>query len=158
MRDMGSSRLFTTFYVAERLYGIDVLRVQEVTKCLPIARVPLGPKFVLGLINLRGQISTAISVRELFNIHDAAPLDQMNVVCRLNDVLISFMVDRVGDVLELESKDYEIAPETVPDSIRRFIECVYKTPTSLLSVVDVDKIADFFANASKDLGREARVS
>lgn len=151
------NRQFTTFHIAGRLYGIDVLRVQEVTRALPIAEVPLAPRFVHGLINLRGQISTAISLRELFQISEPAPEDQMNVVCRLNEVLISFLVDGVGDVLELEAKDFELAPETVPDGIRRFIEGVYKTPAALMSVVDVDKIAEYFANASKELGAEARL-
>lgn len=148
------NRQFTTFYIAGHLYGIAVLRVQEVTGALPIAQVPLAPKFVCGLINLRGQISTAISLRELFQIYDNVPEDQMNVVCRINDVLISFLVDSVGDVLELDSKDFESAPETVPDGIRRFIEGVYKTPASLMSVVDVDKIAEYFMNASKEISRE----
>jgi purine-binding chemotaxis protein CheW len=142
-------RQFTTFHIANRLYGVDVLRVQEVTRALPIAEVPLAPKFICGLINLRGQISTAISLRELFQISDKAPDNQMNVVCRLNDILISFLVDNVGDVLELDSKEFELAPETVPESIKRFIEGVYKTPTDLVSVVDIDKIADYFTNAGK---------
>jgi len=152
-----NNRQFATFHVAGRLYGVDVLRVQEVTRALPIADVPLAPQFVHGLINLRGQISTAISLRELFQITEKAPDDQMNVVCRLNDILISFLVDGVGDVLELDSKDFELAPETVPDGIRRFIEGVYKTPSALMSVVDVDKIASYFANASKELRKEARL-
>ena len=154
---LSDNRQFSTFQIANRLYGIDVLRVQEVTRALPIAEVPLAPKFVHGLINLRGQISTAISLRELFQIKETAPEEQMNVVCRVNEVLISFIVDSVGDVLELDSKDFELAPETVPDGIRRFIEGVYKTPSALMSVVDVDKIADYFANAAKELGKELRV-
>lgn len=153
-----SLRQFSTFYISERLYGIDVLRVQEVTKALPIAEVPLAPDFVCGLINLRGQISTAISLRALFQINEPDPETQMNVVCRLNDVLISFFVDGVGDVLELEDKDFETTPETVPGGIRRFIEGVYKTPTTLMSVVDVDKIAEFFANASKELNKEMKAN
>jgi purine-binding chemotaxis protein CheW len=152
-----TNRQFTTFHISGRLYGIEVLRVQEVTRALPIAQVPLAPKFVHGLINLRGQVSTAISLRELFQISEPAPADQMNVVCRLNDVLISFLVDGVGDVLELDSKDFELAPETVPEGTRRFIEGVYKTSTALMSVVDVDKIADYFANAAKEIGKEAQL-
>jgi purine-binding chemotaxis protein CheW len=142
-------RQFTTFHIANRLYGVDVLRVQEVTRALPIAEVPLAPKFICGLINLRGQISTAISLRELFQISENTPEDQMNVVCRLNEVLISFLVDGVGDVLELDSKDFELAPETVPDGIKRFIEGVYKTPSDLMSVVDIDKVAEYFISAGK---------
>lgn len=152
-----SSRQFATFQIAGRLYGIDVLRVQEVTRALPIAGVPLAPEFVLGLINLRGQISTAICLRTLFQIRDQVQREQMNVVCRLNEVMISFLVDSVGDVMELDSKDFELTPETIPHSIGRFIEGVYKTQVALLSVVDIDKIAEFFANSAKGLSREARL-
>lgn len=155
MNEISKNRQFATFFIANRLYGIEVLRVQEVTRNLPIADVPLAPKFVLGLINLRGQISTAISLRSLFNINDPEPSEQMNVVCKLNEVLISFVVDRVGDVLELDSKDFEPTPETVPEGIKRFIQGVYKTPGSLMSVVDVDKVADFFADISKETRKEA---
>lgn len=148
-------RQFSTFYIADRLYGIDVLRVQEVTGALPIAEVPLAPDFVCGLINLRGQISTAISLRDLFQIQELKPKTHMNVVCRLNEVLISFIVDNVGDVLELEAKDFEHTPETVPNGIRRFTEGVYKTPNALMSVIDIDKIAEFFVKASKENNKEA---
>lgn len=150
-------RQFCTFQIAKRLYGIDVLRVQEVTRALPIADVPLAPKFVHGLINLRGQISTAISLRQLFLITDPEPEEKMNVVCRVGDVLVSFIVDSVGDVLELNLDDFESAPETVPENIRRFIEGVYKTSGALMSVVDVDKISEYFAKASKENGKEIRI-
>jgi purine-binding chemotaxis protein CheW len=60
--------LYSTFRISGRLYGIDVTRVQEVTKSLPCTRVPLTPKHVKGLINLRGQIATAIELRELFDL------------------------------------------------------------------------------------------
>ncbi len=124
-----------------------MVRVQEVTKALTMAPVPLAPKFVHGLINLRGQISTAISLRALFQIPEVKSDDQMNVVCRIGDVLVSFVVDRIGDVMELEEKDYETPPETIPVEVRRFVEGVYKTPGMLLSVIDVDKVGEFFASA-----------
>lgn len=154
---MGASEQFATFTIADRLYGINVLRVQEVTGALPIAEVPLAPRFVKGLINLRGQISTAICLRELFQISQENPLNQMNVVCRVNEVLVSFLVDGVGDVLELEAKDFEVAPETVPEGIRRYLEGVYKTPEKLVSVVNVDRIADYFQNSSKSVVGEVNV-
>jgi purine-binding chemotaxis protein CheW len=141
-------RQFSTFFVAGRMYGIDVLRVQEVTKALAMAKVPLAPKFVHGLINLRGQISTAIGLRELFSIAEPAPDEQMNVVCKLNDVLVSFLVDKIGDVLELEQKDFETTPETVPESVRGFVEGVYKTPGLLLTVIDIDRVGEFFTKAT----------
>ena len=142
------NRQFSTFYIADRMYGIDVMRVQEITRALPMARIPLAPHFVHGLINLRGQISTAIGLRELFEIKEATPPEQMNVVCKLNEVLASFLVDRIGDVMELESKDFEPAPETIPEGIRKFVEGVYKTPGTLLSVINVDRVAEFFAKSA----------
>ena len=146
------NRQFSTFYIADRMYGIDVMRVQEITKALPMARIPLAPHFVHGLINLRGQISTAIGLRELFEIKEATPPEQMNVVCKLNDVLASFLVDRIGDVMELQGKDYEPAPEAIPENIRKFIEGVYKTPSALLSVINIDRVAEFFV---KSVGTKA---
>jgi purine-binding chemotaxis protein CheW len=135
------AKQFSTFFISERLYGIDVMKVQEITKALPMARVPLSPVYVKGLINLRGQISTAICLREFFKIPDNRNTDQMNVVCRINDLLISFLVDRIGDVLELEGKDLEAVPDTIPGSIRAFIKGVYKVPDNLLSIIDVEQIA-----------------
>lgn len=144
-------RQFTTFWLADRLYGIDVMRVQEITNPLPITRVPLSPSFVIGLINLRGQVSTAISLRDLFKMEKFPNTDeQMNVVCRVGDLLFSFMVDRIGDVIEVSKKDYEDAPETVPQNIRRFMGGVYKIPGTLLSIIDVEAVADWIALSAKN--------
>ncbi len=149
------TRQFSTFFISNRMYGIDVMRVQEITKALPMAKIPLAPHYVHGLINLRGQISTAIGLRELFEIKDAVTDEQMNVVCKLNEVLVSFLVDRIGDVMELEAKDFEPAPETIPEGIRRFVEGVYKTPGTLLSVIDVDKVCEFFIKSAPNVSRSS---
>lgn len=136
------SRQFSTFYIGRRLYGIDVMKVQEVTKALPMTPVPLSPKYVHGLINLRGQISTAISLRDLFHLREAPPADQMNVVCRISDLLISFLVDRIGDVIEVSPTEFQPTPDTLPDEIRRFMGGVFKIPGELLSVVEVERVTD----------------
>ena len=142
MSSNSENRQFSTFYIAGMLYGIDVMKVQEITKALPMTRVPLAPKYVHGLINLRGQISTAVQLRELFGLQDKAPEEQMNVVCKIMDILVSFLVDRIGDVMELNINDFETAPDTISENIRRYIEGVYKVPGSLLSVIDVEKVAE----------------
>ncbi len=131
---------YSTFYVAGRLYGIDVMKVQEVLKSQPLTRMPLSPTYVHGLINLRGQIATAIGLQELFDINESHAQERMNVVCRLNDTLIALMVDKIGDVVEVLQKDFEFPPDTVPESVRRFMTGVYKTPTELLSVIEIDKL------------------
>lgn len=140
---------YSTFVIADNLYGIDVMQVQEITKALPMTRVPLAPKYVKGLINLRGQISTAICLKELFQIESSANKEVMNVVCRLNDILVSFLVDKIGDVLELEEKDFEYVPDTVPKSIKQFVKGVYKIPGKLLTVIDTEKIAQRILEEAK---------
>lgn len=137
-------RQICTFEIADRMYGIDVMRVQEVTRALPMARIPLAPEYIHGLINLRGQISTAVGLRELFHIPQASAHEGMNVVCKLEDVLVSFLVDRIGDVVELDAKDFEPTPETVPEAVRKFIEGVYTIPGHLVSLIDIDRVADYF--------------
>lgn len=132
---------FATFYVSGRLYGIDVMKVQEVLKAQPLTRMPLAPGYVHGLINLRGQIATAIGLRELFEITETNTEEKMNVVCRLNDTLISLMVDKIGDVMEVAEKDFEMAPDTVPESVRRFMSGVFKIQDNLMSVIEVEKVS-----------------
>ena len=135
-----SSIQFSTFIISGRLYGIEVSSVQEVTKSLPITQVPLAPSFIYGLINLRGQIATAVSLRDLFELTDAPPSEFMNVVCRQDGVLISLLVDQIGDVIELDHSSFEQTPETVTPKVAKFMEGVYKIPGSLLSVIEVKRV------------------
>lgn len=134
---------FSTFIVGKHLYGIDVTRVQEVVRPMPITPIPLAPTFVMGLINLRGQVATAIGLRELFGIDSERPDHVMNVVCRIDGALVALQADEIGDVLEVEAKDFENAPQTVPESVRRFMSGIYKTSGSLLSIIDIDRIGKF---------------
>ena len=130
---------FSTFYINNKLYGVNVMRVQEITKSLPITRIPLSPAYVHGLINLRGQISTAVSLRELFKIPGNPPENFMNVVCKFDEVLVSFIVDQIGDVMEFNSSDSIPVPETIPSEVRSFLAEIYKTPQNLLSIIDIYK-------------------
>ncbi len=150
MNNMNETRQFSTFYIANLLYGIDVMKVQEITKALPMTRVPLAPGYVKGLINLRGQISTAIQLSDLFELNEKTPDEQMNVVCKISDILVSFLVDRIGDVMELESKNFEPAPDTVPENVRRYIEGVYMIPGNLISVIDVERIVEFITKTGNE--------
>ena len=122
---------FSTFYVANRLYGINVSAVQEVTKALAITAVPLAPNFIHGLINLRGQIATAVGLHELFGLKNKNP-ELMNVVCREDNMLISLLVDQIGDVVELDENLFENTPDTITDEVAKYMSGVYKTSDELL--------------------------
>jgi purine-binding chemotaxis protein CheW len=140
---MGTNQ-FSTFWVDERLYGVNIKMVQEITKSMNLTEVPLAPDYIKGLINLRGQIATAVGLRELFEISGAQEnAGKINVVCKSESYLLSLVVDQVGDVLELEDSQFEMTPETVSPSVTKFMSGVYKLPNSLLSVIDIQKIIDF---------------
>lgn len=102
--------------------------------------VPLSQSYVKGLINLRGQVATAIELRSLLDIHGKSPADSMNVVCRTDHALVSFLVDKIGDVIEVPRNLIEGTPHTIPIKIRELISGVIKTNDTLLSIIDVDKI------------------
>lgn len=135
------TELITTFTIGDELFGLEVMAVQEVTGTPLVVPVPLAPKFVIGLINLRGQLATAFGLRELFGLKAGGLKEQMSVVCRMDGNLVSLMVDTIGDVVEAEKKQFEIPPDTVSASVRPFLKGVYKMNGSLLSVLDLKKLA-----------------
>jgi purine-binding chemotaxis protein CheW len=135
------TELLTTFYVGGNYYGIEVMRVQEVTGNPTVISVPLAPKFVCGLINLRGQLATALGLRELFGTRTEGTPDQMSVVCRVEGNLVSLIVDAIGDVIQVDDRDFEPAPDTMPISVRKFVKGIYKLNGSLLSVLNLDHLA-----------------
>lgn len=135
-----NSRQFSTFTVDGRLYGIDVMKVQEVTKPMDVTLMRTAPPCIKGLINLRGQIATAIGLRELFGLSSDNSTEKMTVVCKVEDVLLSLLVDKIGDVVEVSDSSFEQSPQTIPGNIRVFMQGVYKTDEAILSIVSLDSI------------------
>lgn len=136
-----SGGLLTTFQIGTDHFGIEVMKVQEVTGEPTVIPVPLAPRFVRGLINLRGQLATALGLRELFGVDKNESKNQMSVVCRMEGNLVSLMVDSIGDVIETDGKSFEPPPDTIPVGVRRFIKGIYKMNGTLLSVLDLEKIS-----------------
>src|SRR5258708_37347598 len=99
---MAHTSQFCTFYLDHLLFGVELKGVQEVIRSLDVTRVPLAPAAVRGLINLRGQIVTAVDLRQGLELEAAPPdLLPMNVVVRSNDGSVSLLVDEIGDVVEV---------------------------------------------------------
>jgi purine-binding chemotaxis protein CheW len=134
---------YSTFIIAGRLYGIDVTKVQEVVRPMPITPVPLAPPYISGLINLRGQVATAIGLRQLFELPSRPSEELMNVVCKAHGALLSFQVDEIGDVVEVEKSEFEETPAIIHESIKRFLGGIYKVNSTLLSVLEIDPIGRF---------------
>lgn len=146
---MSERRQFCTFWMGQRLYGMPVEEVQEVMREQAMTRVPLAGSAVRGLINLRGKIVTAIDLRKGLGLGEektTGPL--MNVVVSSEEYTVSFLVDAIGDVLEVGEEAFEDVPETLQGEARKLVAGVYKLPNGLLHVLDAEKCART-ANAEK---------
>lgn len=118
-----------------------MLEVQEVIRWQVMTRVPLAPPAVSGLINLRGQIVTAVDLRRRLGLPDRANgVDPMNVVVRTVDGVVSLQVDEIGDVLDVPAEAFEPPPETLDERTRGLIRGVYKLPGRLLLVLDTEQV------------------
>jgi purine-binding chemotaxis protein CheW len=108
---VADTRQYCTFFIDGRFFGLDVLKVQEIIRYQVMTRVPLARPVVRGLINLRGQIVTAIDLRRRLELGDR-PDDQLpvNVVVHTEDGPVSLLVDEIGDVLEVPERDFEPPP------------------------------------------------
>lgn len=126
-----------TFRLDDQLFGIEASLVQEVIRYQEMTRVPLAPPSVRGLINLRGQIVTAIDLRTRLGFpqrsSDALP---MNVVVRSEEGAVSLLVDQIGDVVEVDTQHFEKPPATLQSESRRLTKGAFKMDDNLLLLLD----------------------
>lgn len=139
---MSAERMYATFFLAGAHFGVDALEVQEALREQPMTRVHLTSPEVSGLINLRGQVVTAIDLRRRLGLPPRDPDElPMNLVVRTDDGPVSFLVDAIGDVIEVSGQELEAAPETVPGGQRDLIRGVFKLEGELLLALDVGRTA-----------------
>ena len=138
---MPAANNFITFLVDGQLFGMPATEVMELTRFHELTRVPLAPPAVVGLMNLRGQVVTAVDMRRRLELRPR-PEGQlpMNVVLRREDVLVSLLVDQVGEVIELDDSTYEPVPDTLRGIARELVRGVHKLPGRLLLLLDPSKV------------------
>lgn len=150
---MAERSQFCTFYLDKLLFGVELKVVQEVIRSLEMTHVPLAPEVVGGLINLRGQIVTAVDLRRRLELEARAPETRpMNVVVRSEDGAVSLLVDEIGDVIEVEGATFEPPPETLRGKVRAMILGVHKLDSSLLHVLDTEKACQMGEAAAQSAG------
>jgi purine-binding chemotaxis protein CheW len=144
---MPDTRQYCTFFVDGHYFGLDVRKVQEIIRYQEMTRVPLAPPVVRGLINLRGQIVTAIDLRRRLELDDR-PGDQLpvNVVVHTDDGAVSLLVDEIGDVLEVPEKAFERPPETLQGPARELIRGAYKLEDRLLLILEIEQTVNLTAS------------
>jgi purine-binding chemotaxis protein CheW len=134
---MTTANQFCTFFLDGLFFGVEVQKVQEVIRYQEMTRVPLASRVVSGLINLRGQIVTAIDLRRRLGLPDRPEGQRpMNVVVRSDEGAISLLVDEIGDVQEVQDETFERPPETLQGESRSLIRGAYKLNDRLLLVLD----------------------
>lgn len=150
---MRQTSQFCTFYLDQLLFGVDLKDVQEVIRELPMTPVPLAPSVVAGIMNLRGQLVTALDLRCQLEMSPGKPgVTPMNVVVHSQDGAVSLLVDQIGDVVEVEEATFERTPETLQGKIRTMILGVHKLDTRLLHVLDVEKACQVGENSEAAAG------
>jgi len=141
---MTERQKFSTFYLDGLLFGIEVEKIQEVLNYLEITPVPLAPPVVLGLINLRGQIITAVDLRQRLGLNMRADSRlSINIVIRSNQDALSLLVDSVGDVVEAGEETFFPPPETMYPKNRDLIRGVHKLDGQLMHVLSTERAIDW---------------
>jgi purine-binding chemotaxis protein CheW len=135
------NRQYSTFLAGGLFFGIEVRKVQEVLRYLEMTRIPRAPDVIQGLINLRGQIVTAVDMRARLGLPKRTNGESpMNMVVRSDDGAVSLLVDEIGDVVEVTAELYEPTPDNLPREQRELIEGVYKLEGRLLLVLDTERV------------------
>ncbi|QTH63787.1 chemotaxis protein CheW [Psychrosphaera ytuae] len=132
---------WVTFRLEDETYGINVMQVQEVLRYTEIAPVPGAPDYVLGIINLRGNVVTVIDTRARFGLPSGDVSDNSRIVIIESDKqVIGILVDSVAEVVYLKSSEIDSAPNVGTDESAKFIQGVSNRDGQLLILVDLNKL------------------
>jgi purine-binding chemotaxis protein CheW len=132
---------WVTFRLAGETYGINVMQVQEVLRYTEIAPVPGAPDYVLGIINLRGNVVTVIDTRNRFGLESGEMTDNTRIVIiETEGHVIGVLVDSVAEVVYLRQSEIETAPNVGNDESAKFIQGVCHKNNELLILIELNKL------------------
>ena len=143
---------WVTFCLGDEKYGINVMQVQEVLRVAEIAPVPGAPPYVLGIINLRGNVVTVIDTRNRFGLMSKETDDSSRIVIiETESHIIGILVDSVAEVVELRASEIETAPNVGNEETSRYIQGVTSRDNELLILVDLNRFLSDEEKAELDL-------
>ena len=132
---------YATFAIGGEMFGVNALNVQEIYSFQKMTKVPHSADYILGLINLRGQIVTAIDLRyRLTNKNTEITEDSMNCILKTEQGICSVIVDEIGDVMDISESNMEPPPETMDNKMKEYVSKICKLTDRLLCVLDIEKI------------------
>lgn len=137
----GPTVQYVTFRLADETYAINVMQVREVLRITEIAPVPGAPSYVLGIINLRGNVVTVIDARSRMGLGPKEPDDVSRVVIiEGREHVVGMLVDSVAEVIELADSEIEPAPRVSSEEASRCIQGVASKNNQLTIVIDLNKL------------------
>ena len=132
-----------TFYVGEALCGMDILKVQEINKLIEMTRVPQAPEYVLGILNLRGEIVTIVDLGKKLSLKSTEMSDKTrNIIVNSNGEHIGLMVEKISDVVHAEWEKVEAPPANIGGVQGKYFTGVFKTKDRLIGILDVEKVLE----------------
>ncbi len=130
-----------TFYIGDALCGMDILKVQEINKIMQMTKVPQAPDYVLGILNLRGQIVTILDLGKKLGLGETdISQDPRNIIVNSAGGHVGLLVRRISDVVSADMERRERAPANMSGIQGEFFTGVYKTNDNLIGILDVDKV------------------
>ena len=132
-----------SFYVGEALCGMDILKVQEINKLIEMTRVPQAPEYVLGILNLRGEIITIVDLGKKLGLKSTEMSHKTrNIIVNSNGEHIGLMVEQISDVIQAEWEKVEAPPANIGGVQGRYFIGVFKTEDRLIGILDVEKVLE----------------
>jgi len=128
-----------TFYLGDFIFGIPAEKVVEINKDLEITPVPLADEFILGIMNLRGHIVTVMDLQKKIKLQGDLNY-KLNLIIKKDNELLSFLVEKIGDILEVPVAKLEETPDRIEGLDREYIENIYQLPDRLLLLLNVNKL------------------
>ena len=132
-----------SFYVGEALCGMDILKVQEINKLIEMTRVPQAPEYVLGILNLRGEIVTIIDLGKKLGLKSTELSNKTrNIIVNSNEEHIGLMVEQISDVFQAEREKIEAPPANIGGVQGKYFTGVFITEDRLIGILDVEKVLE----------------
>lgn len=130
-----------TFYLGEALCGMDILKIQEINKHMEMTKVPQAPDYIMGILNLRGQIVTIIDLGKKLGLSSTEMTSKRrNIIVNSQGEYIGLMAARISDVVQADTSRIEPPPANIGGVQGKYFTGVFKTEDNLVGILDVEEV------------------
>ena len=134
-----SEMQLATFYVGDMLLGLEIGKVQEINRCLDATTVPHAPRWVRGVINLRGDVVTVIDLRTVLGLdRGTVTKDSRNLIVNVSGELVGLCVDRIADIITVKYEDVIPPPPNISSVDERFFSGVFTGETDIVAILNLE--------------------